>query len=47
MVATKPSKAAKRRKKLSRKVMERIKPLKGLADSAPPVPLPVPYPNMG
>jgi hypothetical protein len=49
-VATKQSKAAKGRKKLSGKVVGRIRPLKTLADPCPPlppVPVPVPYPNKG
>jgi hypothetical protein len=45
-MATKPGKPAKRRKKLSGKVMGRVRPLKSLADPAPPVPVPVPYPNI-
>jgi|HubBroStandDraft_6_1064221.scaffolds.fasta_scaffold102577_2 hypothetical protein len=46
MMATKPGKPAKRRKKLSGKAMGRVRPLKSLAEPAPPVPVPVPYPNI-
>ena len=43
IMANKARKAAKTRKKLSRKVLSSIRPLK--APSPPDGPLPIPYPN--
>jgi hypothetical protein len=47
IMANKARKTARRGKKLTRKIVGQIRPLKTLSDPAPGGPVPIPYPNTG